>query len=97
MRTDNGSANKQGSHHLRPCTKRKQVNQRGLDYYSNLVDALLVEGIRPAVTLYHWDLPQALQDKGGWQSAETAEAFADYADVVFAALGDRVKMWCVLA
>lgn len=71
------------------------VNQPGLDYYSKLVDALGKEGIEPAVTLYHWDLPQALQDKGGWQSAETAEAFAAYADAVFAALGDRVKMWCV--
>lgn len=72
-----------------------EVNQPGLDYYDNLVGALVKEGIQPAVTLYHWDLPQALQDKGGWQSAETAEAFAAYADAVFKALGDRVKMWWV--
>lgn len=74
---------------------RGPVNQPGLDYYDKLVDALVQEGIQPAVTLYHWDLPQALQDKGGWQSQETVDAFAAYADAVFAALGDRVKMWCV--
>lgn len=72
------------------------VNQPGLDYYSRLVDALLKNGIQPAVTLYHWDLPQPLQDKGGWTSAETVDAFAAYADVVFGALGDRVKMWFTL-
>ena len=71
------------------------VNQPGLDYYDKLVNALVKEGIQPAVTLYHWDLPQALQDKGGWQSQETVDAFAAYADVVFEALGDRVKTWCV--
>lgn len=72
------------------------VNDKGLAYYSKLVDALLKEEIQPAVTLFHWDLPQALQDKGGWQSPETAEAFATYADAIFGALGGRVKMWFTL-
>ncbi|MCM8748747.1 GH1 family beta-glucosidase [Thermomicrobiaceae bacterium CFH 74404] len=70
-----------------------QVNQRGLDFYDRLVDALLQAEITPFVTLYHWDLPQALQDRGGWAARETAEAFAAYADVVARRLGDRVKHW----
>jgi beta-glucosidase len=69
------------------------VNPAGLDFYDRLVDALLEEGIEPFVTLYHWDLPQALQDKGGWTKRETAEAFAEYARVVAARLGDRVTYW----
>jgi beta-glucosidase len=69
------------------------VNQRGLDFYDALVDALLERGIRPFVTLYHWDLPQALQDVGGWGSRATAEAFVAYTDAVTARLGDRVRQW----
>lgn len=72
---------------------RDQVNQAGLDYYSRLVDGLLAAGIVPFVTLYHWDLPQALQDEGGWPHRPTAAAFVEYADVVTAHLGDRVKHW----
>ena len=72
------------------------VNPAGLDFYDRLVDALLAAGIRPYVTLYHWDLPQALQDRGGWPQRETAEAFADYAAVVAARLGDRVADWCTV-
>jgi beta-glucosidase len=68
-----------------------QPNARGLDFYRRLVDALLEAGIEPFPTLYHWDLPQALQDKGGWQSRDTAQAFADYAGYVAAKLGDQVK------
>lgn len=69
------------------------LNQKGLDFYSRLVDALLEAGIEPCLTLYHWDLPQALQDHGGWGSRETAYAFAEYARVVGKHLGDRVQFW----
>jgi beta-glucosidase len=69
------------------------VNQKGLDFYSQLVDGLLEAGITPFATLYHWDLPQALQDAGGWPARATSDAFVAYADVVSRALGDRVKHW----
>ncbi len=72
---------------------RGAANPKGLDFYQRLVDALLERGIRPFVTLYHWDLPQALQDEGGWASRSTAEAFVEYAGVVAKHLGDRVKDW----
>jgi beta-glucosidase len=72
------------------------VNRKGLDFYDSLVDGLLAKGITPFVTLYHWDLPQAQQDRGGWPERETAFAFADYASVVAAALGDRVTNWATL-
>jgi beta-glucosidase len=71
------------------------VNQKGLDYYARLVDALLAAGIRPFPTLYHWDLPQALEDRGGWPSRDTASRFADYAHAVVDALGDRVPQWMI--
>jgi beta-glucosidase len=69
------------------------VNAAGLNFYDALVDGLLEAGIRPFVTLYHWDLPQVLQDRGGWASRDTAGAFADYASVVADRLGDRVTDW----
>lgn len=72
------------------------VNALGLDFYDRLVDALLARGVRPVPTLFHWDLPQALQDEGGWMSRTTAHAFADYVDVVVARLGDRVADWFTL-
>ena len=72
------------------------VNQPGLDFYDRLVDALLEKGIQPFVTLYHWDLPQALQDNGGWANRETAKAFADYAQIVAKTLGDRIPGWITL-
>ncbi len=70
-----------------------QVNDAGLDFYSRLVDALLEAGIRPVPTLYHWDLPQALQDRGGWADRDTAAHFAEYGRVCFERLGDRVDQW----
>ena len=72
---------------------RGRVNQAGLDFYSRLVDSLLEAGIAPNATLYHWDLPQALQDAGGWPERSTVDAFVEYADVVTRRLGDRVPMW----
>jgi beta-glucosidase len=67
-------------------------NPKGVDYYNRLVDELLANGIEPFTTLYHWDLPQALQDRvGGWQSRDTSKAFADYAGYVAGKLGDRIK------
>jgi beta-glucosidase len=69
------------------------VNRAGLGFYDRLVDALLDAGISPLVTLYHWDLPQGLQDRGGWPERATAEALADYAGVVAGCLGDRVTDW----
>src|SRR5574341_555259 len=72
---------------------RGAVNQRGLDFYDRLVDALLERGIRPYPTLYHYDLPQALQDEGGWPNRDTAKHFADYARVVGERLCDRAASW----
>lgn len=68
-------------------------NQKGIDFYSRLVDELLGNGIKPWVTLYHWDLPQALEDRGGWTNRDTAHRFTEYANTVYDALGDRVSHW----
>jgi beta-glucosidase len=75
---------------------RGKINQAGIDFYSRLVDALLEERIEPWITLYHWDLPQVLQDEGGWPSRMIVDAFVEYADVVSRALGDRAKNWITL-
>ncbi|SCF10015.1 beta-glucosidase [Micromonospora viridifaciens] len=75
---------------------RGPANPAGLAFYDRLVDELLGRGIDPWVTLYHWDLPQELEDAGGWPHRDTAHRFADYAELVFAALGDRVKTWTTL-
>ncbi|QES41742.1 beta-glucosidase [Streptomyces venezuelae] len=77
-------------------TGRGPAVQRGLDFYRRLVDELLTRGIRPALTLYHWDLPQELEDAGGWPVRETAYRFAEYAGIVAEALGDRVSSWITL-
>jgi len=71
-------------------------NRAGLDFYDRLVDALVANRIRPFVTLYHWDLPQALEDRGGWGARDTAAAFGEYAALMGRTLGDRVKDWITL-
>jgi beta-glucosidase len=73
-----------------------KVNQKGLDFYKRFVDKLLENGIEPFCTLYHWDLPQALQDKGGWANRETLDAFAEYAEVMFKEFSGKVKHWITL-
>jgi beta-glucosidase len=72
------------------------VNSAGVDFYERIVDGLLERGVIPVPTLYHWDLPQALEDQGGWLVRETAERFAEYAAAVAAVLGDRIPMWTTL-
>jgi beta-glucosidase len=72
---------------------RGRADPRGLDFYSRLIDALLAHGIRPMVTLCHWDLPAALDDLGGWTRRDSIDWFADYAEVAFRAYGDRVDLW----
>jgi len=75
---------------------RGKVNAAGLGFYERLVDALLAAGIQPLVTLFHWDLPAALDDRGGWLNPDVADWFADYASVVYRALDDRVQCWATL-
>ena len=74
-------------------TGRGRINPKGLDFYDRLVDRLCAANIEPLLTLYHWDLPQALQDEGGWDNRNTAYAFADYTALMVKRLGDRVKYW----
>jgi beta-glucosidase len=75
---------------------RGRLERRGLDHYDRLIDALLERGVEPLVTLYHWDLPQALEDRGGWRNRDTAGWFADYAAACFDAYGDRVRRWLTI-
>ena len=74
-------------------TGRGRINPKGLDFYDRLVDRLCAANIEPLLTLYHWDLPQALQDEGGWDNRNTAHAFADYTALMVKRLGDRVNYW----
>ena len=75
---------------------RGTINQKGLDHYSDVIDELLKHGIQPFVTLNHFDLPQALEDEGGWTKRSTVEAFAAYAKTLFTAYGDRVTHWLTI-
>src|SRR5690606_41430215 len=77
-------------------TSPDAVNAAGLDSYDRLVDRLLAAEIAPMATLYHWDLPQPLQDRGGWLARETVDAFAAYTEAVTARLADRVAYWCAV-
>ena len=79
---------------LYPDGRRRE--QRGFDHYDRLLDGLHARGIEPVVTLYHWDLPQALEEDGGWRSRETVERFAEYAAACFDAFGDRVRYWLTI-
>ncbi|XP_018417300.1 PREDICTED: lactase-phlorizin hydrolase-like [Nanorana parkeri] len=79
-----------------PDGTRNFVNEPGLNYYIRLVDALLAANITPQLTIYHWDLPQALQDVGGWENETIVERFRDYSDLLFQRLGDKVKFWITL-
>lgn len=72
---------------------RGRVNQKGIEFYKDLINKLLKNHIEPFVTIYHWDLPQALQDKGGWENRETAVAFKEFARILFNELGGMVKLW----
>ncbi|XP_047456730.1 lactase-phlorizin hydrolase-like [Mugil cephalus] len=76
-----------------PDGRRSSLNQKGVDYYNRLIDGLLESKITPMVTLYHWDLPQALQDIGGWENVQLIDIFNDFSDFCFATFGDRVKFW----
>jgi beta-glucosidase len=71
----------------------REVNHKGIDYYNQLINELIAAGIEPAVTLYHWDLPQVLADRGGWRNRESVDWFSNYAEIAFKAFGDRVKLW----
>jgi beta-glucosidase len=77
-------------------TGRAPLERRGLEHYERLLDALLERGIEPVVTLYHWDLPQALEDEGGWRNRDTVECFVDYAATCFDAYGERVRWWLTI-
>uniref|UniRef100_A0A8C9VQ20 Lactase n=1 Tax=Scleropages formosus TaxID=113540 RepID=A0A8C9VQ20_SCLFO len=76
-----------------PSGRRGSLSEKGARYYDRLIDALVSSAVRPVVTLHHWDLPQALQDDGGWSNASIIEAFREFADFCFARYGDRVKTW----
>ena len=73
-----------------------KINQKGIKFYNDLINCMLENGIQPFAVLYHWDLPQALQNKGGWANRETAEYFKDYARIVFNEFGDRVRHWITI-
>ena len=73
-----------------------KINQKGIDFYNKFIDALIARGIEPAVTLFHWDLPAKLQEKGGWVNRDIVKWFTDYAKICFENFGDRVKIWMTL-
>ncbi len=75
---------------------RGELNPKGVAYYQNLIDELIENGIEPMITLYHWDLPQVLQDKGGWENRDTIDAFNEYAVAMFKEFGDKVSKWITI-
>uniref|UniRef100_F6TAR1 Beta-glucosidase n=1 Tax=Ciona intestinalis TaxID=7719 RepID=F6TAR1_CIOIN len=81
---------------LLPTADSSTPNPAGVDFYNKFIDALLASNIKPCVTIYHWDLPQCLQDIGGWQSDDIVEKFREYSDFCFSQFGDRVKLWITI-
>nr|XP_028599616.1 cytosolic beta-glucosidase-like isoform X1 [Podarcis muralis]XP_028599617.1 cytosolic beta-glucosidase-like isoform X1 [Podarcis muralis]XP_028599618.1 cytosolic beta-glucosidase-like isoform X1 [Podarcis muralis] len=81
---------------LLPDGKTGFINQKGVEYYDKMIDSLLANDVTPVVTLYHFDLPQRLEDQGGWRSGATVEAFDSYAQFCFRTFGDRVKLWITI-
>ncbi len=79
-----------------PDGTTSHINQAGIDYYNKVIDGLLAADIKPIVTLYHWDLPQALQDKGGWLNDEIIGHFNDYARICYQHFGDRVRIYYII-
>lgn len=79
-----------------PTSFPDKINQAGVDYYNNLINELLKYNIQPVVTLFHWDLPQKLQDLGGWPNPYIVDWYADYARIAFQLFGDRVKYWITM-
>ncbi|XP_064291315.1 lactase/phlorizin hydrolase isoform X2 [Passer domesticus] len=79
-----------------PTGRNNSINSHGVAYYNRLIDGLIANNITPIVTLYHWDLPQALQDIGGWESSELIDLFDSFADFCFQTFGDRVKFWITI-
>lgn len=77
-------------------TGRTAINQKGIDFYQKVIDECLKQGVEPWITLYHWDLPQALEDRGGWKNRDVVDEFSEYALICAKAFGDRVKHWMVL-
>ncbi len=76
-----------------PTGRKDSLLEKGVAYYDKMIDTLLQSGIEPTVTLYHWDLPQTLQDSGGWENDAIVEAFKEFSDFCFSHYGDRVKTW----
>ncbi|KAJ9575436.1 hypothetical protein L9F63_025613, partial [Diploptera punctata] len=81
---------------IMPTGMLNSLNQEGINFYNDLINELIANGITPIITMYHWDLPQKLQDLGGWTNKIISEYFEDYADILFKCYGDRVKWWVTI-